>query len=156
MAGASPRHNKIFSNLFGKLATKLLGKPCQPFGSDTRVYISNNTLFTYPDISVFYGNIIPFEKDENTVTEPVVIVEILSPSTKSYDRGNKFKLYREISSLKEYILVDSESTCVEIFRLNSNRHWELEEYESIEEEILITALDFSMPMKEIYNNTKLY
>jgi Uma2 family endonuclease len=156
MAGASPRHNKIFSNLFGRLATKLLGKPCQPYGSDTRVCIPNNTLFTYPDISIFCGNIIPFEKDENTATEPVVIIEILSPGTKGYDRGNKFKLYREIFSLKEYILVDSESTCVEIFRLNSSRHWELEEYKSIDEEILIATLQFSISMKEIYNNTKLY
>ena len=65
-------------------------------------------------------------------------------------------MYRTISTLKEYVLIDSESVSVEIFRLNSTGHWELEEYKSIEEEILITALNFFMPMKEIYNNTKLY
>lgn len=156
MAGAGNAHNEIFTNLFGEIVAKLKSSPCRPYGGDKRLYIPQTTLFTYPDISIYCKGIIPFDKDQNSSLNPTVLVEILSNSTKDYDRGGKFKMYRTISTLKEYVLIDSESVSAEIFRLNSTSHWELEEYKSIEEEILITALDFSMPMKEIYNNTKLY
>ena len=107
MAGAGPRHNLIFSNLFGDLAYKLKGKTCRPFGSDFRVHIPENTLFTYPDISIVCGDIISSNVDQDSVTNPTVIIEILSPSTKDYDRGGKFLLYRDIPTLKEYILIDT-------------------------------------------------
>lgn len=155
MAGASSRHVKLSSNFLGELFIKLKGKPCQPYGSDARVYIPGNTLYTYPDISIFCGDLITTEEDENTLIDPVVIIEILSPSTKNYDRGEKFMLYREIVNLKEYILVDSESVRVEIFRLNKAGHWELEEYKSIETTIHIKALEISVPMVDVYNGTKL-
>ena len=156
MAGASDDHNEIFSNLFISLGNKLRGSTCRPYGGDKRLHIPQSTLFTYPDISIYCKGIIPFDKDQNSSLNPTVLIEILSNSTEDYDRGGKFKMYRTISTLKEYVLIDSESVSAEIFRLNSTGHWELEEYKSIEEEILITALNFFMPMKEIYNNTKLY
>jgi Uma2 family endonuclease len=87
---------------------------------------------------------------------PTVLIEILSPSTKNYDRGGKFKLYRDIASLKEYVLVDSESISVEIFRLNSVNHWELEEYKSIEQSLLIEALSVTLPLRDIYEHTELH
>ena len=96
MSGAGARHNVIFSNLFGELAYKLKNHSCRPYGSDMRVNIPENTLYTYPDISIYCGDIVPSEKDEDTATSPTVIIEILSPSTKEYDRGTKFKLYRSM------------------------------------------------------------
>ena len=117
MAGAGTRHNILFSNLFIELGMRLKGKPCRPFGSDMRVHIPQNTLFTYPDISIFCGE--PNVYEEDSAIGPIALIEILSKSTKNYDRGEKFKLYRDIPTLKEYILVDSETILIEAFRLNT-------------------------------------
>jgi Uma2 family endonuclease len=155
MAGAGARHNVIFSNTFGDLAHALKGKACRPYGSDLRIHIPENTLFTYPDISIICGEITPSDVDEDTAVLPSVLIEILSPSTKNYDRGEKFKLYRDIPTLKEYILIDSESINIEAFRINKQGHWELEEYRSIEETLTVPTVNFSIPLKEIYDGTKL-
>src|SRR5215204_4519351 len=112
MSGASHRHNIIFSNLFGDLAHKLKGKECRPYGSDMRVHIPENTLFTYPDISIFCGELKTFSQEEDSSIGPTVLIEILSPSTKNYDRGEKFRLYRDIPSLREYILLDTEAILI--------------------------------------------
>ena len=155
MSGASPRHNKIFSNLFIALGISLQGKPCQPYGSDMRIHIPENTLYTYPDISIFCSELISSDVDEDTVILPTVIIEILSKSTKNYDRGEKFKLYRDIPSLKEYHLVDSESVLVEAFRINLSGKWELEETKSADGIFSIPAIDIKIPLKDIYSGTKL-
>ena len=84
MAGAMPKHNVIFKNFFGSVAMHLKGKSCQPYGSDLRINIPENTLFTYPDISIICGDIVTSEHDEDTATQPVVLIEILSKSTKDY------------------------------------------------------------------------
>lgn len=156
MSGPSTRHNIISANIFISLGISLKGKHCQPFGSDMRVNIPENTLFTYPDISIFCGDVITLKEDENTAIGPTVIVEILSPSTRNYDRGVKFMLYRAISSLKDYILVDSESIHAEHFAINKQGHWELKEYNNLTEEVFIETLNARIPMKEIYDRTKLY
>ena len=155
MAGAGKRHNVIFSNLFGELAHRLKGQPCKPYGSDLRIHIPENTLFTYPDISIICGELVPSEPDANTFLLPSVLIEILSPGTKDYDRGGKFRLYRDIPSLKEYILIDAESISIEAFRINSNGHWELEECRSIDNTLHIKTVEVSMPLEEIYLGTKL-
>jgi Uma2 family endonuclease len=150
MSGPKVAHNIIAGNIFGELKQKLKGKSCQPFTSDQRIYIPSNTLFTYPDISIVCDDIETKDNDEWNILNPTVIIEVLSPSTKSYDRGDKFKLYRDIASLKEYILVDSKSLAVEVFRINENGHWELEEYKSISDILLVKALQVSIPLAEIY------
>ncbi|HMR83475.1 MAG TPA: Uma2 family endonuclease [Niabella sp.] len=155
MTGAGARHNIIFKNIFGQLYIGLQGNPCQPYGSDMRIHIPENTLFTYPDISVICGDITPSQEDEDTAILPAVLIEILSPSTKNYDRGGKFKLYRDIPSLKEYILVDSESVNIEIFRLNARGNWELEEYKTLEDALSIKVIDVSIYLRDIYKGTGL-
>jgi Uma2 family endonuclease len=155
MAGAKVPHNKISKNLFGTLFGKLKGKKCQPYGSDQRIHIPANTLFTYPDISIICGEIITLNDDEYNALNPSVIIEVLSKSTKNYDRGEKFKLYRDITTLKEYILVDSESIHIEIFRLNANNHWELEEYKDLDGSILVKTIDESLLVAEIYENVEI-
>jgi len=154
MAGALMKHNKIFSNLFIALGVELKGKGCQPFGSDTRIHIPSNTLFTYPDITIVCGKEETLNDDGFNVLNPTAIVEILSKATKSYDRGDKFNLYRDIPSLREYIMVDSERLGIEIFRLNATNHWELEEYKSITETIAIKAIDVQIAIEEIYEGVE--
>ena len=153
MAGASARHNVIFKNLFVELAVALKGKPCQPYGSDMRVHIPQNTLYTYPDISIFCRDIL--DESEDGIVEPTVLIEILSTSTRNYDRGGKFKLYRDIPTLKEFVVVDSEQVSVESFRLNERGHWELEEYKQASDNLNFPSLAVSVPLSEIYAGTKL-
>ena len=154
ISGAKVPHNIIATNLVVALTIKLKGKSCRPFNSDQRIHVEANTLFTYPDISIICGDIITRNNDDYNVLNPTVLIEVLSRSTKNYDRGEKFKLYRDITTLKEYILVDSESIHVEIFRLNENNHWELEEYKDSNGSIHIKAIDESLPVAEIYENVK--
>jgi Uma2 family endonuclease len=155
MAGAKVSHNIIASNLLIALGQTLKGKPCRPFNSDLRIHVEKNTLFTYPDISIICGDIITLNNDDYNVLNPSVIIEVLSNSTKNYDRGEKFKLYRDILTLKEYILVDSESVNVEAFRLNINNHWELEEYGKDFELLQIHFINTSLLLSEIYEGTDL-
>lgn len=155
MSGAKVPHNIVTKNLSGILFGKLKGKKCQPYGSDQRIHIQSNTLFTYPDISIICGEIITLNNDDYNVLNPSVIIEILSKSTKNYDRGEKFKLYRDIQTLKEYILVDSETIHIEVFRLNENNHWELEEYDSIENFLFIKAIDEKIAISEIYEGVNI-
>jgi Uma2 family endonuclease len=152
MSGAKLNHNRIFASLFSALASKLKGKSCKPFGSDLRVYIDSNSLFTYPDITIVCGKVETKDNDEFNVLNPKVIIEILSSSTKNYDRGDKFKLYRDIPSLKEYVLIDSEKIGVEVFRLNTQQHWELEEYNSLGKELYIQAIDTKVLLEDIYED----
>ncbi len=155
MSGAKLPHNTITSNLMTVLGQKLKGKKCKPFGSDMRIHIPSNTLFTYPDISIVCGEVITLNNDEYNVLNPIVIIEVLSPKTKNYDRGEKFKLYRDIDTLKEYILVDSQSLHIEIFRLNASNHWELEEYNDGNNYLDIKAIGETILINEIYDGVKL-
>ncbi len=155
MAGAGARHNVIFSNFFVSIGIQLKGKPCKPYGSDLRVHIPENSLFTYPDIAIICGEIIPSKVDADTAVQPTVIIEILSPSTRNYDQGIKFRLYREIPTLKEFITIDSESIGIEAYRINSQGNWELKDYRSIDETLTIPSVGLSLPLKEIYEGTKL-
>jgi Uma2 family endonuclease len=118
-----------------------------------RLHIPQNTLFTYPDISIYCGDMKLL--DDDVALEPTVVIEILSPSTKNYDRGEKFKLYREIPTLKEYILIDTEAINVEVFRLNKANHWELDEYKEADQLLFIPSLDLSLSLRDIYEDTRL-
>jgi len=155
MSGAGNRHNIIFSNLFLAVGIALKGKNCRPYGPDMRLNIPENSLFTYPDISIYCGEPENLREDEETFVRPAVLIEILSPSTREYDRGGKFKLYRDIPSLQEYILVDTATINVEAFRINNNGHWELEEYKAIAETLELSSLGISVPLAAIYAGTKL-
>ncbi len=155
MSGAEVPHNTIATNFLGTLVNKLKGKKCKPFNSDQRIHIPSNTLFTYPDISIICGEIITLNDDDYNVLNPTVIIEVLSKSTKNYDRGEKFKLYRDIASLKEYMLVDSESIHIEIFRLNENGHWVLEEYNSLTDTVIIKAINETVSLSEIYDGVRI-
>ena len=155
MAGASPRHNIISVNVLAALSINLRGKGCRPYSSDMRIHVPENTLFTYPDISIICGEVITSNEDEDTAAQPTVIIEILSPSTRNYDRGEKFMLYRAISALKEYILIDSESIHIEHFAINKQGLWQLKEHNSLNEKIVMETLGVKLLLEEIYDGSKL-
>lgn len=155
MSGAANRHNFMFTSIFTGIASRLNGKSCRPYGPDMRLHIPGNTLFTYPDISIYCGEPENSPEDEDSFKNPTVIIEILSPSTRQYDRSDKFKLYRDIPSLKEYILVDTAEINVEVFRFVSTDHWELEELKKKDSVLQMRSVNIEIPLLEIYAGTKL-
>lgn len=153
MSGAGTRHEIIISNLIISLGNKLKGKPCQPFGSNLRVHIPENTLYTYPDVSVVCKEDL-VDDDEDNITKPILLIEVLSKSTRRYDRGQKFELYKDIPTLKEYILVDTEGVSVENFHRASNARWARKEYKQLTTYMPLHSLDISLPLTEIYAGTR--
>ncbi len=154
MSGASFKHNTIFKNTYLEVGTKLKGKKCQPFGSDLRIHIPENSLFTYPDISVICGEIESTDDKFDTATNPKVIFEILSPSTKNYDKGGKFSLYRQIQTLEDYILIDSESIMVEKFSKNSDGSWTLHEFKNLNNSFEIKSIEVVLVLSDLYEGLK--
>ena len=154
MSGASIPHNIIFKNTFIDLGVKLKGKGCQPFGSDLRIFIPENTLYTYPDLSIICGQVETTDDKFDTATNPTVIFEILSKSTGGYDKGAKFTLYRKIKSLQEYIMIDSEQMMVIKQIRNNDNSWQLTEYTGLEQTFELNSVNLKMQLSEIYEGVK--
>jgi Uma2 family endonuclease len=150
MSGASLRHNRIAVNTLTDLANKLKDKSCQPYGSDMRIHIPKNTLYTYPDISIICGDAELTDDKFDTATNPSVIIELLSKSTRNYDRFEKFSLYREIASLKEYILIDTQRVHVEKHIRNADNSWQLTDYYSLNDMFIISAVNVSVSLADVY------
>ena len=150
MSGASGKHNRIFTNLFIDIGIKLKGKNCLPYGSDLRIHIPKNTLYTYPDISIICGEMELTGDKFDTATNPSVIIELLSDSTRNYDKGEKFTLYRDINSLQEYILIDTEKIHVEKHIRHADNSWQLTDYKSIENSFSISTIQLGFLLKDIY------
>jgi Uma2 family endonuclease len=155
MAGASIPHNEIFHNVYGSLWGFLKGKGCKPYGSDLRIHIPVNTLYTYPDISIICGRPETTDVFTDNVTNPSVLIEILSKSTKDYDRGSKFMLYRSISSLQEYITIDSLSVNVEIYTRLEDNSWRLTEFKQLTDSFVISTIALTLQLKDVYEDVSI-
>lgn len=154
MSGASFKHNVIEDNIRGALHTFLKGKKCRSFGSNLRIHIPKNTLYTYPDILIVCGKPELLDNEFDTLLNPSVIIEILSPSTGNYDRGAKFDLYREIETLKEYILIDSATIHCIRYKKNDDFTWTLFEAKNLSDNFVITTVGLQLPLSEVYNGTE--
>jgi Uma2 family endonuclease len=150
MSGASLNHNIVFSNIFGELASRLKGGNCKPFGSDLRIHIPHNTLYTYPDVSIICGEPVLTDDHLDTAINPSVIIELLSKTTRNYDKGDKFTLYRDIKTLQEYILIDTEETYIEKHVRQHDNSWQLTDYKNITDSFDIDSIHFSVSLSEIY------
>jgi Uma2 family endonuclease len=127
MAGGTPEHGRLAVNVSGELRSALRGRPCAVFNSDVRVRVLATGRATYPDVSVACGRLERDPEDENTIINPVVIVEVLSDSTEAQDRGDKFAHYRRIPSLHEYVLVSQHERRVDFYSRNDDGTWTLHE-----------------------------
>lgn len=154
MSGASIPHNIIATNCTVTLGNKLKGKKCRPYGSDLRIHIPKNSLYTYPDISIICGKVETIDKQFDTATNATVIIEILSPSTRNYDKGEKFTLYRDIETLQEYIVVDSEKISVEKYIRNKDGSWQFTEYKSLDQMISLDSVSVELKLSEIYEDVE--
>lgn len=150
MAGASRRHNSITGNMFAALYNKLADSSCRPFLSDQRIRISELDLGTYPDLSVVCGKLEGDKVDTEAITNPRVLVEVLSDSTESYDRGKKFDFYRQIDSLEEYVLVSQQEPIVERFKRQPNGDWLLTVYKGLDATLNLTSIQTELCLMDIY------
>lgn len=155
MSGAGFNHNRITENLSVEIGALLKGKTCQGLSRDLRIHIPENSLYTYPDYLIICGKSKFLDDKKDVILNPTVIIEVLSPSTSGYDRGKKFSLYRQISSLKEYGLVDSHSIGGEIWRKNKEGVWHPASVSNhLSGSISLSSVDVVLTMKEIYAGTE--
>ena len=150
MAGGSPRHNRICLNIATALNARLRGAPCQPFGSDQRLRIPANGLSTYPDVSVVCGELQYDEVDLDAIVNPWILVEVLSPSTEDYCRGRKFVLYRQLESLREYVVVSQDEPLIEHHVRQPTGSWLLTTLTGIDATLPLLTIEISLPFTEIY------
>jgi Uma2 family endonuclease len=156
MAGAAPNHNRVKENVSIEIGIVLKkNKSCRSSSSDQRIHIPANSLYTYPDILIVCGPNKFSKLDRMTITNPSVIVEILSPSTCEYDRGEKFKLYRDIETLQEYVTVDSRKASAQVFRRMPDNQWILaDDAFSLTESITIQTIGATLQMADFYDGTE--
>ena len=150
MSGASEEHNLIASSVHFLLYGQLRGRPCKVYQSDMRVKIEATKLYTYPDLIVMCGDTQLVDDEFDTLLNPVVIIEVLSPSTERYDRGKKFQHYREISSLQEYVLITQDSPRIERYLLQNNGKWEFTDVKGLDAKIELTSIDCVLDLAEAY------
>jgi len=149
MSGARRAHNRIAGNIYRKISDQLENGPCEAFIGDLRVCVSPTGLYTYPDVIVVCGEA-QFQDDEvDTLLNPTLIVEVLSPTTESYDRGAKFGHYRRLASLKEYVLVAQDQVLVERF-IGQGDDWLLSAQDRLDDTLRLTSIDCSIRLREIY------
>ena len=150
MAGASFVHNQIVSNTQGEIFQFLRDKPCRIYGSDLKIHVKTASGFAYPDLSIICLGPEFMDNRKDIVMNPAVIIEVLSPDTYDYDHGKKFMLYRQISSLKEYILISSTDASVEKFIRNETESWTLTEYFNKDDVFTISTINYQTTLEAIY------
>lgn len=150
MTGASARHVVIVTNLVREISNQLLQRPCQVYSSDLRVCIDAVNCYAYPDVVVVCNQPKFLDDTLDTLLNPELIVEVLSESTRNYDRGDKFQQYRGISSFREYLLVDQERVHVERYSKQSDGTWSLWETDLLADVVRLESLGVALPVSEIY------
>jgi len=151
MGGASETHNLIAGNVFGELRQQLKERPCRSYVSDMRVKVRSFGLYTYPDVVVVCGEP-EFEDDEvDTLLNPTILVEILSPSTERYDRIAKTSYYRTIDSLAEHLLVAQDEIRLEQYARQRDGQWLLSEYLSLDAVVNLASIECALKLSDVYD-----
>lgn len=151
MAGGTPTHARLSAAMARVLGTALRGKPCTPYSSDLRVRIERTDRATYPDLTIICGRERPAADDPDAITNPTVIVEVLSEATERSDRGEKFAHYRRLETLLEYVLVNQDTPRIEVFRREGER-WVLSIHEA-GSTVTLASLDVTFPVADVYEPT---
>lgn len=151
MAGGSPEHAAVIANVTAVLHAALRGNPCRVYSSDLRVRVRATGLTTYPDVTVICGapELDPDDRKRQTVTNPTILVEVLSPSTERYDRGEKLDHYKRIETLREVVLVRHDERAVTVWRRLNGDEWTAEEY-GRDAAPQLTSISCQLPVPEVY------
>jgi Uma2 family endonuclease len=155
MSGASRRHILIVTNLVVQLGVQLKKRPCEVYSTDMRLRVSPTGLYTYPDVIVMCGEPKFADDQSDTLLNPTLVIEVLSESTKDYDRGGKFEHYRAIESFREYVLIAQDKPHVEDFVRQPDNRWMLSETNDLQDTIELVSIDCRLALSEIYYKVKL-
>ncbi len=155
MTGASFNHNVIATNVLTEIHSALKDTDCFVLSGDMKIQADTDRHYVYPDISIVCGEIDFVDGRNDTVKNPVALIEILSESTRDYDRGSKFTSYRNIASLKDYILIDQYHYHVEYFYKNESGQWTLDELKSLPETFVIRSVGVNLTLEAIYHRVTL-
>lgn len=150
MSGASFAHNLICTNIQAEIRQQLKTKPCQVLGGDFRTKVGAARLYTYPDVLVVCGEPKFDDRDKNALVNPTILVEVLSKSTETYDRGEKFEYYKKLNSLREYVLVSQNQARIEHFALQGGG-WASQELRTLDDTLVLDSIDCRVAVREIYH-----
>ncbi len=154
MTGASLKHNQIVSNLIVSIGSYLKERSCRVFPSDLRTKVLTKDSFTYPDVTIVCGEPELMDDHFDTLLNPSVIIEVLSPSTEKHDKGFKFFYYMQIPSLKEYIMISSTGINVHISRKQNDASWKFDEITDPASSLFINTIEQNIPVADIYYEVK--
>ncbi len=149
MTGGSFNHSVLGGSMVAILHRQM-PSGCRTFSSDLRIKVAPAGLYTYPDAGVICGEPQFFGNQGDVLLNPLLLVEVLSPSTEGYDRGKKFELYRTIASLREYLIVHQDQRRVEHYSKQDDSSWLLREYASVGDSVFIARLNIKIPLDELY------
>ena len=155
MSGASPRHVLIVTNVVAELRGQLKKRSCTVYSTGLRVRVSATGLYTYPDVVVVCETPQFDDERKDTLLNPTLIVEVLSDSTKDYDRGDKFEQYRTLPSFVEYVLIAQDKHHVEHFVRQPDKRWILAETNRLEDVITLTSIGCTLALQEVYDKVDL-
>ena len=150
MSGVSRQHDWIESQLSFLIYQHLEGKDCHSYSSGMRVRIETRSVCTYPDLSVVCGQAQFTDPHVDTLTNPILLIEVLSPSTENYDRGLKAEIYREIPSLQELLLISQDRFKVELYRREPDGGWRLEEAKGLDASIELKSIAYTLRLSDLY------
>lgn len=150
MTGASRQHNLISLNIAASLHSQLRSRPCEIYMGDMRVAVDEAKFYTYPDIVVACEDPQFLDGELDTLLNPTLLIEVLSPSTASYDRGEKFSRYRQLSSLQEYLIVAQSTPALEHYRKQNEREWILIDITDCEALVELPSIQCQLAMRDIY------
>ncbi|MHC5611580.1 MAG: Uma2 family endonuclease [Nostoc sp.] len=154
MAGGTVNHNQIALNLSTELNFAFKKQNYRVFMGDVRLWISQKRTYTYPDVMILAGEPEFFNNRRDIILNPQIIVEVLSKSTKGYDREDKFQAYRTISTFQEYLLIDQTRIHVDQFSKTGKKQWALREYDEEDEAIALVTVPFEISLQDLYNKVK--
>jgi Uma2 family endonuclease len=149
MAGGTVAHNQIAGNVLGELRAAVKGRPCRVLGSDMRL-LTPGGLLTYPDVMVICGPVELARGRQDVVTNPVLLVEVLSDATRAYDLGEKFDLYKAVPALREYLAIDQRTVSVQRFRRDATS-WEVTTFDRMDQVVPLSSIDARLALADAYD-----
>jgi Uma2 family endonuclease len=155
MGGARWTHNRLVANLIATLHQQLRSGPCQTLPSDMRVQVESAGMYTYPDVIVVCGEPQFLDENRDTLLNPTLIVEVLSPSSEVYDRGRKFEYYGSLASVSEYLLVSSERVRAELYTRQSDGRWLITAVGRLEDSLDLQSVGAHLALADLYERVDL-
>jgi Uma2 family endonuclease len=154
MSGGTFNHENIVGDLYFQLRLSLSGTSCRPLTSNMKIRIEGSRAYYYADLSVICGEPVFEDEKQHVISNPVLIIEVLSESTESFDRGKKYHRYKQISSLREYVLIAQDEPQIDVSYKNEEGRWEQYSYEGLEDVLELRSIGVKIKLADIYRMVK--